>query len=59
MQPMRFTKGSLLSHQLSAGLLGEIPRSAQVSSSEVMTEELDQLPELATCTMTQLLSHHL
>lgn len=33
MKPMRFTKGSLLSHQLSAGLLGEIPWSAQVSSS--------------------------
>lgn len=55
MEPVRFTKGSVLSHQPSAGLLREIPRSAQVSSSEVTMEGLDQLPVLSTCTMVQAL----
>lgn len=55
MEPVRFTKGSVLSHQPSAGLLGEIPRSAQVSSSEVTMEGLDQLPVLSTCTVVQAL----
>lgn len=54
-EPVRFTKGSVLSHQPSAGLLREIPRSAQVSSSEVTMEGLDQLPVLSTCTMVQAL----
>lgn len=55
MEPVRFTKGSVLSHQLSAELLAEIPLSAQVSSLEDMMEELDQLPVVATCTMMQAL----
>lgn len=54
-EPVRVTKRPLLSHQLSAGLLGDIPWSAQVNSSEGRMEELDQLPVLATCTVMQAL----